>query len=165
MEGTGSSGPAGDAVGVGDVGGPAGDRACFACASGKYKSELGSANCVDCPIGSTCACPHGRKRSQCKLCGGGGLCQHGNQKSRCLPCCTGLCPLHPTVLKINCKVCTKCIHNKRKQQCKMCTKKGRQVISSQKVMGQAQAFASTRGSSAVSCGCPGTSGAPCEMHY
>jgi hypothetical protein len=67
-------------------------------------------------------CPHGRRRDLCKQCGGNGFCQHGNQKQKCLPCGTGLCPLHPTMLKVNCKVCQKCIHGKWKRNCKMCTK-------------------------------------------
>ena len=32
------------------------------------------------------ACPHGRKRSLCKECGGGSICEHGRQRSKCKEC-------------------------------------------------------------------------------
>ena len=31
-------------------------------------------------------CPHGRRRSLCKECGGSGICEHGRQRSRCKEC-------------------------------------------------------------------------------
>ena len=31
-------------------------------------------------------CQHGRQRSTCKDCGGGGICQHGRRRSRCKQC-------------------------------------------------------------------------------
>ena len=32
------------------------------------------------------ACPHGRRRSQCKECGGSQICEHGRQRHRCKEC-------------------------------------------------------------------------------
>ena len=32
------------------------------------------------------ACPHGRRRSLCKECGGGSICEHGRQRSKCKEC-------------------------------------------------------------------------------
>ena len=32
------------------------------------------------------ACPHGRRRSQCKECGGSQICEHGRDRSRCKEC-------------------------------------------------------------------------------
>ena len=32
------------------------------------------------------ACPHGKQRSRCKECGGGGICEHGRRRSRCKEC-------------------------------------------------------------------------------
>ena len=32
------------------------------------------------------ACPHGKRRSQCKECGGGSICEHGRIRSRCKDC-------------------------------------------------------------------------------
>ena len=32
------------------------------------------------------ACPHGRRRSRCKECGGSGICEHGRQRFRCKEC-------------------------------------------------------------------------------
>ena len=32
------------------------------------------------------ACPHGRRRSQCKECGGSGICEHGRRRSECKEC-------------------------------------------------------------------------------
>ena len=31
-------------------------------------------------------CEHGRRRSQCKECGGGGICEHGRERRRCKEC-------------------------------------------------------------------------------
>ena len=42
----------------------------------KYRS-----NCKVCS-----ACPHGRRRAQCKECGGSGICEHGRQRSYCKEC-------------------------------------------------------------------------------
>ena len=39
---------------------------------------------------STCkvcsACPHGRRRRECKECGGGSICEHGRVRSDCKEC-------------------------------------------------------------------------------
>ena len=32
------------------------------------------------------ACPHGKRRSRCKECGGGSICEHGRQRSQCKEC-------------------------------------------------------------------------------
>ena len=32
------------------------------------------------------ACPHARRRTQCKECGGGSICEHGRQRSKCKEC-------------------------------------------------------------------------------
>ena len=32
------------------------------------------------------ACPHGRRRSRCKECGGSAICEHGRQRFRCKDC-------------------------------------------------------------------------------
>ena len=32
------------------------------------------------------ACPHGRKRHNCKECGGSQICEHGRRRSRCKEC-------------------------------------------------------------------------------
>ena len=32
------------------------------------------------------ACPHGRKRSRCKECGGSHICEHGRERSKCKEC-------------------------------------------------------------------------------
>ena len=32
------------------------------------------------------ACPHGRKRSTCKECGGASICEHSRRRSRCKDC-------------------------------------------------------------------------------
>ena len=42
----------------------------------KYRS-----NCKVCS-----ACPHGKRRSQCKDCGGASICVHGRRRSRCKEC-------------------------------------------------------------------------------
>ena len=32
------------------------------------------------------ACPHGRRPSRCKECGGDGICEHGRERRRCKEC-------------------------------------------------------------------------------
>jgi hypothetical protein len=32
------------------------------------------------------ACPHGRRRSRCKECGGASICEHGRERSQCKEC-------------------------------------------------------------------------------
>ena len=35
---------------------------------------------------------HGRRRTQCKECGGGGICEHGRERSKCKECGgSGIC--------------------------------------------------------------------------
>ena len=49
-------------------------------------------------------CEHGKRRSQCKECGGSGLCEHGKRRSRCKECGgSGICE-----------------HGRRRYQCKYC---------------------------------------------
>tara|TARA_B100000780_G_scaffold182150_1_gene127813 strand:+ start:453 stop:704 length:252 start_codon:yes stop_codon:yes gene_type:complete len=31
-------------------------------------------------------CPHGRRRSECKECGGGSICEHGRVRNKCKDC-------------------------------------------------------------------------------
>jgi len=49
-------------------------------------------------------CEHGKRKAQCKECGGSGICEHGKQKARCKECGgSGICE-----------------HGKQKAQCKEC---------------------------------------------
>ena len=49
-------------------------------------------------------CPHGRRKRQCRDCGGSNICEHGKQKSRCADCGgSGICP-----------------HKRRKERCQEC---------------------------------------------
>ena len=50
------------------------------------------------------ACPHGRRRSQCKECGGSQICEHGRERHRCKECGgSGICE-----------------HGRRRHECKEC---------------------------------------------
>ena len=62
----------------------------------KYRS-----NCKVCS-----ACPHGRKRSQCKECGGASICEHGRVRSTCKQCGGGSICEHGRV-RSKCKECKK----------------------------------------------------------
>ena len=59
---------------------------------------------------STCTvcsgCPHGRRRTECKECGGGSICEHGRQRSRCKECGGGSICEHSRV-RSKCKECKK----------------------------------------------------------
>ena len=50
------------------------------------------------------ACPHGRRRSQCKECGGSGICEHGRQRYFCKSCGGG----------------AYCEHGRQRRRCKEC---------------------------------------------
>ena len=54
-------------------------KVCSACPHGKRRTE-----CKECGGGSICE--HGRVRSTCKECGGGSICEHGRQRSHCKVC-------------------------------------------------------------------------------
>ena len=41
-------------------------------------------DCKDC--GGSGICEHGRRRSNCKECGGTGICEHGRRRTRCEEC-------------------------------------------------------------------------------
>ena len=49
-------------------------------------------------------CPHGRQRTQCRECGGGGICPHDRIRSRCREC----------------KGCSICPHSRLRSQCREC---------------------------------------------
>ena len=50
------------------------------------------------------ACPHGRKRSRCKECGGSEICEHGHQRYYCKNCGGG----------------AYCEHGRERRSCKEC---------------------------------------------
>ena len=68
------------------------------------------------------ACPHGRRRSKCKECGGASICEHGRQRPKCKECGgSGICE-HGRQ-RYNCKECGGsqiCEHGRRRTQCKEC---------------------------------------------
>jgi len=78
----------------------------------KYRS-----NCKVCS-----ACPHGRKRSQCKECGGASICEHGRVRSTCKQCGGGSICEHGRV-RSKCKECGGsqiCEHGRERTVCKEC---------------------------------------------
>ena len=50
------------------------------------------------------ACPHGRRRTRCRHCGGGSICVHGRRTERCLVCGGS----------------NFCVHGRRKERCRHC---------------------------------------------
>ena len=67
-------------------------------------------------------CPHGRRRSKCKDCGGSGICEHGRVRNQCKECGgTRICE-HGRVRSV-CKECggnSICEHGWRRTLCKEC---------------------------------------------
>ena len=51
-------------------------------------------------------CPHGRRRSRCKECGGGSICEHGRERTKCKECGGG----------------SICEHGRERSKCKECKK-------------------------------------------
>jgi len=67
-------------------------------------------------------CPHDRKKSLCKECGGSQICEHGRQKYRCKEC-GGSAICEHDKRKNTCKECGGsqiCEHGKWKSKCKDC---------------------------------------------
>ena len=90
-------------------------KVCSACPHGKRRSL-----CKECGGGSICV--HGRERSKCKECGGSGICVHGRQRSKCKECGGGSICVHGRV-RSQCKECGGsgiCVHGCRRSQCKEC---------------------------------------------
>ena len=54
-------------------------KVCSACPHGKRRRQ-----CKEC--GGASICEHGRQRTQCKECGGGSICEHGRVRSKCKEC-------------------------------------------------------------------------------
>ena len=67
-------------------------------------------------------CEHGRRRIQCKECGGANICQHGRQRSRCKECAGASICQHGRE-RNGCKECgggSICQHGWQRSQCKEC---------------------------------------------
>jgi hypothetical protein len=74
-------------------------KVCSACPHGRRRSY-----CKEC--GGSEICEHGRRRTQCKECGGSGICEHGRQHYHCKNCGGGAYCEHGRVRK-HCKECKK----------------------------------------------------------
>jgi len=90
------------------------------CEHGKRKTY-----CKECVGGGLCE--HDKPRHYCKDCGGNCLCEHGKRKYRCKECDGSSLCIH-SVEKYHCKECGKhnilCIHEKWKSHCKECDGSG-----------------------------------------
>lgn len=67
-------------------------------------------------------CLHGKRKAQCKPCGGSAFCEHGKHKFTCRPCGGSIFCEHGKH-KFTCKQCggsAFCEHGKRKIQCEQC---------------------------------------------
>ena len=67
-------------------------------------------------------CPHGRRRSTCKECGGASICEHGRRRSQCKECGGASICEHGRVRSI-CKECGGsqiCEHGRQRSVCKEC---------------------------------------------
>ena len=90
-------------------------KVCRACPHGRRRS-----NCKECGGGSICE--HGRRRSECKECGGGSICEHGRIRSYCKECGGSQICEHGRVRK-QCKECggaSICEHGRQRSVCKEC---------------------------------------------
>ena len=68
------------------------------------------------------ACPHGRRRSRCKECGGKAFCEHGRERRRCKEC-GGASICEHGRRRSQCKECGGsqiCEHGRRRGRCKEC---------------------------------------------
>ena len=94
------------------------------------QTSLDSFNfCIPCPTIANkpkyvpLKCPHGRRRSTCKECGGVSVCEHGRQRSTCREC-GGSAVCEHGRQRSQCKECggsAFCEHNRRRTYCKECS--------------------------------------------
>ena len=96
--------------------GATGVRPCkSACPHGRRRRQ-----CKEC--GGSSICYHGRRRSQCKQCGGSSICKHGRQRSKCKECGgVGICE-HGRI-RHRCRDCGGagiCTHGRQRCRCKEC---------------------------------------------
>ena len=94
---------------------PSNCKVCSACPHGKKRSR-----CKEC--GGASICEHGRQRHLCKECGGASLCEHGRQRSRCKECGGSEICEHGRV-RSACKECGGsqiCEHGRQRSRCKEC---------------------------------------------
>ena len=90
-------------------------KVCGACPHGRKRSI-----CKEC--GGSSICEHGRQRSRCKECGGGSICEHGRERSKCKECGGSQICGHGRQ-RSTCKECgggSICEHGRRRTQCKEC---------------------------------------------
>ena len=90
-------------------------KVCRACPHGRRRS-----NCKEC--GGSQICEHGRERSVCKECGGGSICEHGRKRSQCKECGGSAICEHGR-RRSNCKECGGsqiCKHGRQRSRCKEC---------------------------------------------
>ena len=92
-------------------------KVCSACPHGRRRSD-----CKEC--GGASICEHGRLRKHCKECGGSQICEHGRQRYECKECGgSGICE-HGRRRTV-CKECgggSICEHGRQRYQCKECKK-------------------------------------------
>ena len=74
-------------------------KVCSACPHGKRRSK-----CKEC--GGASICEHGRERKQCKECGGSQICKHGRRRCRCKECGGSQICEHDRI-RSRCKECKK----------------------------------------------------------
>jgi len=85
------------------------------CEHGRRKSQ-----CREC--GGVSICEHGRQKSQCRECGGSQICQHGKQRSKCRDCGGSQFCQHDKI-KSTCRECggaSFCEHGRQKSTCREC---------------------------------------------
>jgi hypothetical protein len=101
-------------------------------AAKKKQKKVGSARYIICPhkrrrsqckeCGGTSICPHQRRRNDCKECGGTSICSHQRKRHECKDCGgTSICP-HQR-LRSRCKECggsSICPHQRIRSACKEC---------------------------------------------
>ena len=85
------------------------------CDHGRRKTD-----CKEC--GGSSICEHGRRKDRCKECGGSSFCEHGKRKQICKEC-GGSAFCEHGKRKTECKECggsSICEHGRRKDRCKKC---------------------------------------------
>ena len=90
-------------------------KVCSACPHGRRRTR-----CKEC--GGASICEHGRVRYHCKECGGGSICEHGRERSQCKECGGSQICEHGRQ-RTRCKECGGaliCEHGRQRYGCKEC---------------------------------------------
>ena len=99
--------------------------ACKSCKKSRVPCSHTPPKVIKCELCNKC--PHGRRKKQCKDCGGSSVCEHGKRKSTCKECGGSSMCCHARQLH-TCPICNAvCSHLKKIGKCEICMKQCEEI--------------------------------------